>query len=174
MTEQHPKTRFDVVSLGETMLRMSVPIGARLDDARSLDLEIGGAESNLAVALARIGRRTGWVSRLPDHALGNAVLRTLQFLRSPSMLRDYNRVHAAAGGQIDPTGEHYESLLPKSVQVALYRIALGRGFYDAVVDRFIVTPVVSLARFLSVFEPRFHSAPDKSPPAAEAIRSSAL
>jgi 2-dehydro-3-deoxygluconokinase len=72
---EHNK-RFELVSLGEAMLRMSVPIGARLDDARALDVEIGGAEGNLCVALARLGRRCGWVSRLPDHALANAVLRT--------------------------------------------------------------------------------------------------
>src|SRR5215216_5239000 len=75
MTEQRSNARFDVVSLGESMLRFSVPNGARLDDARAYDLEIGGAEGNLCVALARIGRRTGWVGRLPDNALASAVLR---------------------------------------------------------------------------------------------------
>jgi 2-dehydro-3-deoxygluconokinase len=77
MSEQRTP-RFDVVSLGETMLRLSVPIGARLDAAQALDVEIGGAESNVCVALARLGWRCGWVSRLPDHALGGAVLRSLQ------------------------------------------------------------------------------------------------
>jgi 2-dehydro-3-deoxygluconokinase len=75
MTQQPPNTRFDVVSLGESMLRFSVPAGARLDEARAYDLEVGGAEGNLCVALARIGRRTGWVGRLPDNALASAVLR---------------------------------------------------------------------------------------------------
>jgi 2-dehydro-3-deoxygluconokinase len=70
--------RFDLTTLGETMLRLSVPNGERLDDARSLRMEIGGAESNVCVALSRLGRHTGWVSRLPDHGLGNAVLRTLR------------------------------------------------------------------------------------------------
>ncbi len=70
--------RFDVVSLGETMLRLSVPIGERLDNAQSLDLEIGGAESNVCTALARLDRRCGWLSRLPDHALGSAILRSLR------------------------------------------------------------------------------------------------
>ncbi|HSH82622.1 MAG TPA: sugar kinase [Herpetosiphonaceae bacterium] len=78
MIDQQRNSRFDVVSLGETMLRLSVPIGERLDDARALDVEVGGAESNVCVALARLGRRCGWVSRLPDHALGNAVLRSLR------------------------------------------------------------------------------------------------
>jgi 2-dehydro-3-deoxygluconokinase len=67
-----------VVSLGESMLRLSVPSGRRLDDTRSLDLEIGGAESNVCTALARLGRRTAWVGRLPDSALAGAVLRALR------------------------------------------------------------------------------------------------
>jgi 2-dehydro-3-deoxygluconokinase len=78
MTETKHPTRFDLTTLGETMLRLSVPIGARLDDTRVLDVEIGGAESNVCVALARLGRRCGWVSRLPDHRLGDAVLRALR------------------------------------------------------------------------------------------------
>lgn len=74
----NPSPRFDVVSLGESMLRLSVPTGHRLDDTRTLDLEIAGAESNVMVALARLGRRCGWVSRVPDQALGHAVLRALR------------------------------------------------------------------------------------------------
>jgi 2-dehydro-3-deoxygluconokinase len=74
-----PRTnRFDFVSLGESMLRLSVPSGRRLDDTRLLDMELAGAESNVSVALARLGWRTGWVSRMPDHALADAILRALR------------------------------------------------------------------------------------------------
>lgn len=72
------KPRFDFVSLGESMLRLSVPTGRRLDDTRLLDMELAGAESNVSVALARLGWRTGWVSRMPDHALASAILRALR------------------------------------------------------------------------------------------------
>jgi 2-dehydro-3-deoxygluconokinase len=70
--------RFDFVSLGESMLRLSVPAGRRLDDTRMLDMELAGAESNVSVALARLGWRVGWVSRMPNHALSNAILRALR------------------------------------------------------------------------------------------------
>jgi len=70
--------RFDFVSIGESMLRLSVPAGRRLDDTRRLDMELAGAESNVSVALARLGWRTGWVSRMPDHALADAILRALR------------------------------------------------------------------------------------------------
>ena len=60
------------------MLRLSVPAGRRLDDTRVLDMELAGAESNVSVALARLGWRVGWVSRMPDHSLSNAILRGLR------------------------------------------------------------------------------------------------
>ena len=78
MSESTRKPRFDFVSLGESMLRLSVPTGKRLDDTRQLDMEVAGAESNVSVALARLGWRTGWVSRMPDHALSQAVIRALR------------------------------------------------------------------------------------------------
>ncbi|HUG33514.1 MAG TPA: sugar kinase [Anaerolineales bacterium] len=78
MSDSTTSTRFDFVSLGESMLRLSVPTGRRLDDTRMLDMELAGAESNVSVALARLGWRTGWVSRMPDHALANAILRALR------------------------------------------------------------------------------------------------
>lgn len=127
------------------------------------------AQTQLGLIFVEIG--LGWTTFAIIHLVSHAVLRTLQFLRSPSMLRDYNRVHSAAGGQIDPTGEHYESMLPKSLQIALYRIALGRGFYDAVVDRFIVTPVVAFARMLRVLEPRLPAVKPQEVPAAAPVRS---
>jgi hypothetical protein len=49
-------TAFDVTTLGETMLRLlGVPAGERLEMADQLDLRPGGAESNVATLLARLG-----------------------------------------------------------------------------------------------------------------------
>ena len=70
--------RFDVTTLGEAMLRLSVPMGRRLADTQSLELQIGGAEANVAVALAQLGRGCAWLSRLPDHTLAEPVLRSLR------------------------------------------------------------------------------------------------
>ena len=69
---------FDVTSLGEIMVRLSVPTGERLDDAESLTMEIGGAEGNLSIALARLGRSVAWLGRLPLNSLGEYVVRTLR------------------------------------------------------------------------------------------------
>jgi 2-dehydro-3-deoxygluconokinase len=64
---------YDVVTFGEAMIRLSPPNYQRLEQARSLDVRTGGAELNTAVGLARLGRRTAWVSRLTDNPLGRLV-----------------------------------------------------------------------------------------------------
>jgi NAD(P)H-quinone oxidoreductase subunit 5 len=86
------------------------------------------------------------------HMIGHAIVRTLQFLRAPSMLHDYHRVHAAAGGDMGKTGAHYERVLPHGVRFWLYRAAVERGYYDALLDRIVTTPVLRLARWCASFE----------------------
>jgi 2-dehydro-3-deoxygluconokinase len=63
----------DVVTFGEAMIRLSPPNFGRLEQARSLDLQVGGAELNTAVCLSRLGRSSAWVSRLSDNPLGRLV-----------------------------------------------------------------------------------------------------
>jgi len=63
----------DVIAFGEAMIRLAPPDFERLEQARTLDVQVGGAELNTAVLLARLGRPTAWVSRLPDNPLGRLV-----------------------------------------------------------------------------------------------------
>lgn len=104
-------TRFDVVSLGEAMLRLSVPAGRRLEDMRALDVEIGGAESNVVTALARLGRRTAWVSRLPENSLAGYILRGL---RADGV--DVGAVRRAPGERLGTYFIEYAAA-PRAIQV---------------------------------------------------------
>jgi 2-dehydro-3-deoxygluconokinase len=63
-----------VVTAGETMLLGVPPRPGRLRHARSLELGIGGAESNVAIALSRLGVPARWVSLLGDDEPGQFVL----------------------------------------------------------------------------------------------------
>lgn len=67
----------DLVALGEVLLRLSVPSPARFETARELDLQLGGAEANVAAACARLGLRSAWISALPDNDWGARVRRDL-------------------------------------------------------------------------------------------------
>jgi 2-dehydro-3-deoxygluconokinase len=68
----------DLVTFGETMIRLSPPRGERLERTRRLDMQAGGAESNVAVAAARLGADAVWLSKLPDSPLGRRVVSELR------------------------------------------------------------------------------------------------
>lgn len=67
----------DLVALGEVMLRLSIPSPARFETVRQLDVQIGGAEANVAAACARLGLRSAWLSALPANPWGNRIRREL-------------------------------------------------------------------------------------------------
>src|SRR5438552_2820501 len=64
---------YDLLTLGETLLRLSPPGLQRLDQARLFEIGVGGSELNVGCLLARLGRRVAWVSRLPEGPLGRIV-----------------------------------------------------------------------------------------------------
>lgn len=63
-------TRFDVTTFGESLVRLSVPVGRPLELTSHLDLNIAGSESNVLAVLAQLGHRCSWTSSLPENALG--------------------------------------------------------------------------------------------------------
>jgi len=65
--------KFDATTFGETMVRLSVRPGQNLNNTYELDMHTGGTESNVAVALTRLGMKTAWLSRLTDNPLGRRV-----------------------------------------------------------------------------------------------------
>lgn len=65
--------RYDFLTVGETLVRLSPPAMQRLDQARLFEVGIGGSELNVACLLARLGRCAAWVSRLPEGPLGRVV-----------------------------------------------------------------------------------------------------
>jgi 2-dehydro-3-deoxygluconokinase len=64
---------YDIVTFGETMIRLTPPNYQRLEQTHSLDVGISGAELNTATGLARLGMRTAWVSRLVDSPMGRMI-----------------------------------------------------------------------------------------------------
>jgi 2-dehydro-3-deoxygluconokinase len=66
------------MTLGETMWRLSPPGRSRLEIATTLEIQVGGSESNTAIALSRLGQRVAWWSRLPDNPLGRHIANTLR------------------------------------------------------------------------------------------------
>jgi 2-dehydro-3-deoxygluconokinase len=66
--------RYDLVSLGECMIRLSPPAYGRIEFAPALEVWIGGGEYNVSYALARLGMRTAWIGGLNSSPMG-AIIR---------------------------------------------------------------------------------------------------
>jgi 2-dehydro-3-deoxygluconokinase len=62
--------RAKVVCFGEMLLRLATPAGHTMRDVPALDLVVGGAEANVAVALSALGHRCAMATALPDNPLG--------------------------------------------------------------------------------------------------------
>jgi 2-dehydro-3-deoxygluconokinase len=65
--------KFDLVSLGESMIRLSPPQHGRIEFAPLLEVWVGGGEYNVSYALARLGLRTGWIGGLNSSPMGAIV-----------------------------------------------------------------------------------------------------
>ncbi|WPL58063.1 sugar kinase [Qipengyuania profunda] len=81
-----------VVCFGELLARLSPEAGTPLARAHSLALAIGGAEANVAIALASLGQPAAMLSSVPDNPLG---LRALAALGEAGVDRRF--VRRAAG-----------------------------------------------------------------------------
>ncbi len=69
---------YDLVSLGECMVRLSPPAGGRIEFANLMEVWVGGGEYNVAYALSRLGLRTGWLGAVVDNPVGRIVLNHAQ------------------------------------------------------------------------------------------------
>ena len=92
-----------IVCLGEVLLRLGAPGHEPLLRSPRLETSIGGAEANVAIALANLGLDAALVSTLPANPLGDACLGELRrhgvdtsgIARSPGRLGLYFLTHGA-------------------------------------------------------------------------------
>jgi 2-dehydro-3-deoxygluconokinase len=68
----------DLITFGESMALCMAPDYKGLDQAASLELTFGGAESNLAIGAARLGVSSGWFGALGDDPFGLKILKAIR------------------------------------------------------------------------------------------------
>ena len=65
---------WDLTTLGSTMLSLTTEPGVPLLSSEGIRLDIAGAESNCAIALARLGKRVAWHSKVARTPLGERIV----------------------------------------------------------------------------------------------------
>ncbi len=90
------------------------------------------------------------------HIVGHACLRTLQFLRAPTLLHDYHKIENAIGERL-PSGQTplWSRLISPTLRTSLYRMALDHGHLDACLKEWVVRPVVRVLHACDATERRW-------------------
>ncbi|KGP72830.1 sugar kinase [Pontibacillus yanchengensis] len=106
--------QIDVVTMGETMVLFTGNESLPIPYVHQFKKQIGGAESNVAIGLARLGYKSGWLSKLGDDPFGTYIH---HFIRGEGV--DTTQVQLTNQA---PTGIFFkESLSPEDVRVHYYR-----------------------------------------------------
>jgi sugar/nucleoside kinase (ribokinase family) len=123
MSRESPLPRPGFACFGELLLRLSAPGNELLLQSGSLNVHIGGAEANVAVALARWGHKALMVSVVPDNPLGSA-----------------------CGGELRRHGVHTDNIHTGPGRMGLYFLTVGAGhrpsevLYDRAESAFALSP----------------------------------
>lgn len=103
------------------------------------------------------------------HLLGHACLRTLQFLRAPTLLQDYRHLENAIGARL-PRSPGPLSSAPTKLRSWVYRFALERGYLDAILSDYIARPFIRVFLWFDRWErtwASFLSGSNANPPSSE-------
>lgn len=137
-------TMLDLLTVGEPLICLTG--SGRIAASPALTKSIGGAEANVAIGLARLGLRTGYVSRVAADPFGDEIVRTLRGegvdvsrvqrsparptglmvkeMRSPSDVRVHYYRQGSAASELDGIGEVPPA---RHVHATGITLALGGG-----------------------------------------------
>lgn len=73
------KKEFDILALGEILLRLSAPVNDRIVRGSIFEKNAGGSELNVVSGISLLGLRTGIISKVPDNELGTYVKNHIRF-----------------------------------------------------------------------------------------------
>jgi NADH:ubiquinone oxidoreductase subunit 5 (subunit L)/multisubunit Na+/H+ antiporter MnhA subunit len=109
--------------------------------------------TQVGIIVAEIGLGLRYVALA--HIIGHACLRTLQFLRAPTLLHDYHTLENAIGSHLAAAPSFWNRLLSPRVRRWVYRWALERGYLDAWLNEWFVRPFLRVFRWCDGLEHRW-------------------
>ena len=109
--------------------------------------------SQVGIIVAEVGLGFRYLALL--HILGHACLRTLQFIRAPTLLHDYHHLENALGSHLPRAGGPWDRLGRLPFGAWLYRFALERGHLDTLLADYVVAPFLRLLRRCDGLERRW-------------------
>jgi NAD(P)H-quinone oxidoreductase subunit 5 len=149
-----------VVSLG-LATAVFAAIAARVQSDVKSSLAFASL-TQVGIITAEIGLGFRYIALV--HIIGHACLRTLQLVRSPSLLQDYRALENAIGGHLSLEADPLLRRLPDTWRERLYRFGLERGYFDAFINAWIIGPFVGFFQWCNRQELRWTDALSGTPP----------
>jgi NAD(P)H-quinone oxidoreductase subunit 5 len=109
--------------------------------------------TQVAIIVVEIGIGFRYVALI--HLLGHACLRTLQFLRAPTLLHDYHTLENAIGEHLPKAQLPWVRPATDRVAGWLYRLALEQGYLDTMLLEYVVRPFVRTFQWCDRLERRW-------------------
>jgi NADH-quinone oxidoreductase subunit L len=125
------------------LLGLSTAVFAYLASSVQTDIKSAlsfASLSQVGIIVAEIGLGYRYLPLV--HLLGHACLRTLQFVRAPSLLQDYRRLENAIGEHLPVERTPIDRFFGLQRHAWLYRLAMERGYLDACLKDYIVAPFI--------------------------------
>ena len=129
-----------ILTFGELMLRLKTPEHLKILQADTFEASYGGAEANVAVSLATLGNDVSYVTKVPEHQVGQAAINEIRRfgVDTTRVLRGGGRVgiyYFEKGTNIRPTSVVYDraySAIAMAEAVVLERAAAEKYGYEPV------------------------------------------
>ena len=109
--------------------------------------------TQVGIIVAEIGLGLRYIPLI--HIIGHACLRTLQLLRAPTLLHDYHTLENAIGAHLSHSPRFWAQRLPMGWRLRVYRLALERGYLDALLRHYVVAPFAKLFGWCDAAERRW-------------------
>ncbi|MCA9184090.1 MAG: proton-conducting transporter membrane subunit [Pirellulaceae bacterium] len=151
LLDQSPLLRTAVIVLG-----LITAVYASLTSRVQTDVKSALAFASLtqvAIIVVEIGVDLNYVALI--HMIGHACLRTLQLLRAPTLLRDYDLLENAIGEHLSPGKTFGDRYFPDDWRKWAYLFATERGFLDASLNEIFVFPFRKAFRWCDDMERRW-------------------
>jgi NAD(P)H-quinone oxidoreductase subunit 5 len=141
------------VAAAVTLLGLLTAVHATLTGRVQTDIKSALAYASLTqvgIIVVEIGLGLRWVALV--HIIGHVCVRTLQFLRAPSLLHDRHQLENALGAHLHGPLDSLGGARVSPVNAWLYRLALERGYLDAFLTLYVVEPLLSVFRWCDRLE----------------------
>lgn len=101
--------------------------------------------SQVGLIVAEIGLGLRYIALI--HLIGNACLRTLQFVRAPNLLQDQRTLENAIGGHLPQPAGPVDHVPADGLRAWLYRFAIERAYLDTILTDYLAAPFLQFFRW---------------------------